>query len=55
MPLFLKKRFDTFERVFDWEDKFDHLLLRFDRISDLHYAFKPLTDSMTDSRYFYQG
>jgi hypothetical protein len=24
--------------VFGWEDKFRHLLLRFERLSELHYA-----------------
>jgi len=45
-PLFdaqiFKERFDTIERVFAWEDKFKRLLLRFEHISDLHYAFKTL-------------
>jgi hypothetical protein len=35
-----KERFNTIERVFGWEDKFRHLLLRFERLSELHYAFK---------------
>ena len=43
-PLFnadiFKERFDTIERVFGWEDKFRRLLLRFERLSRLHYAFK---------------
>ena len=45
-PLFnadiFKERFDTIERVFGWEDKFRRLLLRFERLSQLHYAFKNL-------------
>jgi transposase len=45
-PLFnadiFKERFDTIERVFGWEDKFRRLLLRFERRSQLHYAFKTL-------------
>src|SRR5271168_5043984 len=45
-PLFnadlFKERFDTIERVFGWEDKFRRLLLRFERLSRLHYAFKTL-------------
>jgi hypothetical protein len=28
-----KERFRTIERVFGWEDKFRHLLLRFERLS----------------------
>ena len=35
-----KERFNTIERVFGWEDKFRRLLLRFERLSELHYAFK---------------
>jgi hypothetical protein len=35
-----EERFNTIERAFGWEDKFRRLLLRFDRISQLHYAFK---------------
>src|ERR1035438_10376210 len=37
-----KERFNTIERVFGWEDKFRRLLLRFERLSQLHYAFKAL-------------
>jgi hypothetical protein len=58
-PLFdaaiFKERFDTIERVFGWEDKFRHLLLRFDRISQLHYAFKTLAYTMINLRHFCQG
>jgi transposase len=35
-PIF-KERFNTIERVFGWEDKFRHLLLRFERLRQLHY------------------
>ena len=49
-PLFnadiFKERFDTIERVFGWEDKFRRLLLRFERPSQLHYAFKTLAYTM---------
>jgi len=45
-PLFnsaiFKERFHTIERVVRLEDKFRRLLLRFDRLSQLHYAFKTL-------------
>ena len=55
-PLFnldiFKERFNTIERVFGWEDKFRHLLLRFDRISQLHYAFKTLAYTMINLRHF---
>jgi transposase len=55
-PLFdaaiFKERFNTIERVFGWEDKFRHLLLRFDRISRLHYAFKTLAYTMINLRHF---
>lgn len=48
----LKERFNTIERVFGWEDKFRHLILRFDRLSQLHYAFKTLAYTMINLRHF---
>jgi transposase len=58
-PLFdasiFKERFNTIERVFGWEDKFRRLLLRFERISQLHYAFKILAYTMINLRHFCQG
>ena len=50
-PIF-QERFNTIERVFGWEDKFRRLLLRFERISQLHYAFKSLAYSMINLRHF---
>jgi hypothetical protein len=47
-----KERFNTIERVFGWEDKFRRLLLRFERLSQLHYAFKSLAYSMINLRHF---
>jgi transposase len=47
-----QERFNTIERVFGWEDKFRHLLLRFERISQLHYAFKTLAYTMINLRHF---
>jgi len=32
--------------VFGWEDKFRRLLLRFETLSELHYAFKALAYTM---------
>src|SRR5258708_7155203 len=49
-PIF-EERFNTIERVFGWEDKFRRLLLRFDRISQLHYAFKTLAYTMINLRH----
>jgi len=49
-----KERFNTFEWVFGWEDKFRRLLLRFERISQLHYAFKALAYTMINLRHFCQ-
>ena len=58
-PLFdaaiFKERFRTIERVFGWEDKFRRLLLRFERLSQLHYAFKTLAYTMINLRHFCQG
>jgi transposase len=55
-PLFdaaiFKERFNTIERVFAWEDNFRRLLLRFERISQLHYAFKILAFTMINLRHF---
>ena len=55
-PLFnadiFRERFDTIERVFGWEDKFRCLLLRFERLSQLHYAFKTLAYTMINLRHF---
>ena len=47
-----KERFNTIERVFGWEDKFRRLLLRFERISKLHYAFKSLAYTLINLRHF---
>ena len=58
-PLFdaaiFKERFHTIERGFGWEDKFRRLLLRFERLSELHYAFKALAYTMINLRHFCQG
>ncbi len=55
-PLFkaaiYQERFFTIERVFAWEDKFRRLLLRFERISLLHYALKSLAYTMINLRHF---
>jgi transposase len=49
------ERFATIERVFGWEDKFRRLLIRFERISKLHYAFKLLAYTMINLRNFPRG
>lgn len=46
------ERFNTIERVFAWEDKFRRLLLRFERKSELHYAFKLLAYTLINLRHF---
>jgi len=50
-----QERFFTIERVFAWEDKFRRLLLRFERISQLHYAMKSLAYTMINLRHFCQS
>jgi hypothetical protein len=50
-----KERFNTVERVFGWEDKFRRLLLRFERLSQLHYAFKIMAYTMINLRHFCQS
>ncbi|MBV8887532.1 MAG: hypothetical protein JO235_26535 [Chroococcidiopsidaceae cyanobacterium CP_BM_RX_35] len=58
-PLFeqalYQKQFFTIERVFAWEDKFRRLLLRFERISELHYVMKSLAYTMINLRHFCQS
>ena len=51
-PAIFKERFYTIERVFAWEDKFRRLLIRFERISRLHYALKTLAYTMINLRHF---
>lgn len=50
-----QERFRTIERVFAWEDKYKRLLLRFERISQLHYALKSLAYTMINLRHFCQN
>jgi transposase len=54
-PAIFQERFQTIERVFAWEDKFRRLLLRFERISELHYALKSLAYTMINLRHFCGG
>jgi len=51
-PMIFKERFRTIERVFAWEDKFRRLLLRFERRSEVHYAFKTLAYTLINLRHF---
>lgn len=51
-PAIFEERFRTIERVFAWEDQFRRLLLRFERISELHYALKSLAYTMINLRHF---
>lgn len=55
VPAIFQERFQTIERVFAWEDKFRRLLLRFERISELHYALKSLAYTMINLRHFCQS
>lgn len=54
-PAIFDERFHTIERVFAWEDKFRRLLLRFDRLSQLHYAFKTLAYTMINLWHYCRG
>jgi len=54
-PALYQERFFTIERVFAWEDKFRRLLLRFERLSQLHYALKSLAYTMINLRHFCQS
>ena len=51
-PAIYQERFYTIERVFAWEDKFKRLLMRFERISKLHYSLKSLAYTMINLRHF---
>ena len=54
-PAIFDERFHPIERVFAWEDKFRRVLLRFDRLSQLHYAFKTLAYTMINLRHYCWG
>ncbi|MEX3816646.1 transposase [Paraburkholderia sp. BR13439] len=51
-PPVFEERFRTIERLFAWEDKFRRLLLRFERLSLVHYAFKTLAYTMINLRHY---
>jgi len=51
-PDIFEERFRTIERVFAWEDKFKRLLLRFEFISEVHYALKTLAYTLINLRHF---
>jgi hypothetical protein len=53
-PAIVNERFRTIERVCAWEDKFHRLLLRFERISGMHYAFETLAYTMINLRHYCQ-
>ena len=50
-----QERFYTIELVFAREGKFRRLLMRFERISKLHYALKTLAYTMINLRHFCQS
>ena len=54
-PAIFDERFYTIERVFAWEDKFRRLLLRFDRLSQVHHAFKTLAYTLINLRHYCRG
>jgi hypothetical protein len=51
-PAMFEERFRTIERIFAWEDKFRCLLLRFERLSPVHYAFKTFAYTMFNQRHY---
>jgi hypothetical protein len=51
-PAIFEERFRTIERVFAWEDRFRRLLLRFEHLSQVHYAFKTLVYTMINLRHY---
>jgi transposase len=52
VPAIFEERSRTIERVFAWEDKFRRLLLRFERLSPVHYAFKTLAYTLINLRHY---
>ena len=48
------ERFRTIERVFAWEDKFRRVIVRYETIANVHYAFKTLAYTMINLRHFCQ-
>jgi hypothetical protein len=54
-PTIFEERFRTIERLFAREDKFRRLLLRFERLGQLHYAFKTIAYTMTNLRHHCPG
>ena len=48
----LKERFRTIERIFAWEDKFRRVVLRYEILAAVHYAFKTLAYTMINLRHF---
>ncbi|MFM0412256.1 transposase [Paraburkholderia dipogonis] len=51
-PAMLEERLRTIQRVFAWADKFRRLLLRFERVSEAHCAFKTLAYTMINLRHY---
>ncbi|WP_223191241.1 hypothetical protein [Paraburkholderia panacisoli] len=54
-PAIFDKRFSTIERVFAWEDKFRRPPLRFEHVSQVHYAFKTPAYTMINLRHSYSN
>jgi hypothetical protein len=51
-PAIFEAHFRTMERVFAWEDRCRRLLLRFTRLSPVHYASKTLAYTMISLRHY---
>jgi hypothetical protein len=51
-PAIFKERFNTIERLFGREDKFRRLLLSFERLTPLRYAFETLAYTMINLRHY---
>jgi hypothetical protein len=54
-PVIFKECFNTIERLFGWEDEFRRLLLRFERLSHLLFAFKALAYTMINPRHYFSS
>ena len=51
-PAISDKRFRTAELVFAWADQIRRLLLRFERLSPVHHAFKTRAHTMINLRHY---
>jgi hypothetical protein len=54
-PTIFEERFRAIARLFAWRDKFPRLLLCFERLSQLQYAFKTIAYTMINLQLYCWG